>query len=163
MNFYPTLSFPEEDKIGTTQPHNDALLITLRIKDYDVKKVMVDGSSAVEIMYLDLYKGLNLKLENLTPYSSPLMSFDGKLVIPKGMIMLPIQTSPEIVEVNFIVVDTYPLYTAIVSRPWLHTLGVYCFLFALEGEIPVRGPGPRNSWLPIHDKAVCSGRHFASA
>ena len=90
MNFYPTLSFPEEDKIGTTQPHNDALLITLGIKDYDVKKVMVDGSSAVEIMYPDLYKGLNLKLENLTPYSSPLMSFDGKLVIPKGMIMLPI-------------------------------------------------------------------------
>ena len=31
---------------------------------------------------------------------------------------------PEIVEVNFIVVDTYSPYTAIVDRPWLHTLGV---------------------------------------
>ena len=31
MNFYPTLSFSEEDKIGTTQSHDDALLITLRI------------------------------------------------------------------------------------------------------------------------------------
>ena len=51
------------------------------------------------------------------------MSFDGKLVIPKGMIRLPIQTGPEIVEVNFIVVDTYSPYTAIVGRPWLHTLG----------------------------------------
>ena len=39
------------------------------------------------------------------------------------MIRLPIQTSPEIVEVNFIVVDTYSLYTTIVGRPWLHTLG----------------------------------------
>ena len=29
---------------------------------------------------------------------------------------------PEIVEVNFIVVDTYSPYTAIVGRPWLHTL-----------------------------------------
>ena len=27
------------------------------------------------------------------------------------------------VEVNFIVVDTYSPYTAIVARPWLHTLG----------------------------------------
>ena len=27
-------------------------------------------------------------------------------------------------EVNFIVVDTYSPYTAIVDRPWLHTLGV---------------------------------------
>ena len=47
----------------------------------------------------------------------------GKLVIPKGMIRLPIQTSLEIMEVNFIVVDTYSLYTSIVGRPWLHTLG----------------------------------------
>ena len=39
------------------------------------------------------------------------------------MIRLPIQTGPEIVEVNFIVVDTYSPYTAIVGRPWLHTLG----------------------------------------
>ena len=58
-------------------------------------------------------------------YGSPLMSFDRKLVIPKGMIRLLIQISPEIVEVNFIVIDTYSLYTAIVDKPWLHTLGVF--------------------------------------
>ena len=90
MNFHPTLSFSEEDKIGTTQPHDDALLITLKIGDYDVQRVMVDGGSAAEVMYLDLYRGLNLKLDNLMPYNSPLMSFYGKLVIPKGMIRLPI-------------------------------------------------------------------------
>ena len=123
MNFHLTLSFSEEDKIGTTQPHDDVLLITSKIGDYDVKRVMVDGGSAAEVMYPDLYKGLNLKLEDLMPYSFPLMSFDGKLVIPKGMIRLPIQTGPKIVEVNFIVVNTYSPYTTIVSRPWPHTLG----------------------------------------
>ena len=56
------------------------------------------------------------------------MSFDGKLVTPKGMIRLPIQTGPEIVEVNFIIVDTYSPYTAIVGRPWLHTLGAVASL-----------------------------------
>ena len=83
---------------------------------------MVDGDSAAEVMYPDLYKGLGLKPEDLMPYNSSLMSFDEKLVLPKGMIRLPIQTGPEIVEVNFIVMDTYSPYTAIVSRPWLHTL-----------------------------------------
>ena len=82
-----------------------------------MKRVMVDGGNAAEDMYLDLYKGLNLKLEDLTPYNSPLMSFDVKLVILKDMIRLPIQTGLEIVEVNFIVVDTYSLYTAIVDKP----------------------------------------------
>ena len=33
------------------------------------------------------------------------------------------QTSSEVVEVDFIVVDTYSPYTVIVARPWLHTLG----------------------------------------
>ena len=92
-------------------------MITLRIEGYDVKRVMVDGGSTAEIMYPDLYKGLKLKPEDLMPYGSPLMSFDRKLVIPKGMIRLPIQTSPKIVEVNFIVVDIYSPYTAIVGRP----------------------------------------------
>ena len=116
-NSHSILSFSEEDKIGTTQPHDDALLITLRIIGYDVKGVMVDDGNVAEIMYPDLYKGLKLKLEDLLPYSSPLMSFGGKLVIPKGMIRLPIQMGPEIVEVNFIVVDTYSPYTAIIGRP----------------------------------------------
>ncbi|XP_065625200.1 uncharacterized protein LOC136065637 [Quercus suber] len=122
-SFCPILTFFEKDKEGTTQPHDDALVITLRIGDYDVKRVMVDGGSTAEVMYLDLYKGLELKPEDLSPYSSPLMSFDRKLVIPEGMIRLPIQTGPEVVEVDFIVVNTYSPYTAIVGRPWLHTLG----------------------------------------
>ena len=63
------MSFSEEDKIEITQPHDDVLLITLRIGGYDVKRVMVDGGNAAEIMYPDLYKGLKLKLENLMPYS----------------------------------------------------------------------------------------------
>ena len=78
------MGFSNEDKIGTIQPHDDALVITLRIGGYDVKRVMVDQGSVAEIMYLDLYKELNLKAESLTPYSSPLVSFEGKIIIPKG-------------------------------------------------------------------------------
>ncbi|XP_023887147.2 uncharacterized protein LOC111999256 [Quercus suber] len=120
---HSTLTFFEEDKDGTTQPYDDALVITLRIGGYDVKRVMVDGGSAAEVMYPDLYKGLGLKPEDLSPYSSTLMNFDGKLVTPEGMIRLPIQIGPEVVEVDFIVVNMYSPYTAIVGRPWLHTLG----------------------------------------
>ena len=84
------MGFSDEDKIETIQPHDDALVITLRIGGYDVKRVMVDQGSAVEIMYPDLYKGLSLRAEDLTPYSSPLVSFEGKVIIPKGQIRLPV-------------------------------------------------------------------------
>ena len=69
------LGFSNEDKIGTIQPHDDALVVTLRIGGFDVKRVLVDQGSAVEVMYPDLYKGLNLKPEDLTAYDSPLVSF----------------------------------------------------------------------------------------
>ena len=117
------MGFSDDDKIGTIQPHDDALVITLRIGGYDVKRVMVDQGNAAEIMYPDLYKGLNLKAENLMPYSSPLVSFEGKIIILKGQIRLPMQTSSETVKVDFIVVDAYSPYIAIVARPWFHTLG----------------------------------------
>ena len=83
---------------------------------------MVDQGSAIEIMYPDLYKGLNLKPEDLTAYESPLVSFEGKTVIPKGQIRLPIQTDSEVMEVDFIVVDSYSPYIAIVAKPWLYAL-----------------------------------------
>ena len=134
----PLIRFSEEDKQGTLQPHDDVLVVTLRIGGYNVKRVLVDQDSAVEIMYPDLYKGLNLKPEDLSPYDSPLVSFEGKTVTPKGMIRLPVQTDSDVVEVNFIVVDVY-CYTAIMARPWLHALGAVPSTLHQKVKYPSRG------------------------
>ena len=104
-----------------------------------MRRVLVDQGSAVEIMYPNLYKGLNLKSEDLTAYESPLISFEGKTVIPKGQIRLPIQIDLEIVEVDFIVVDSYSSYTAIVARPWLHTLGAVSSTLHQKVKYPSEG------------------------
>ena len=90
-------------------------------------------------MYPDLYKGLSLKAEDLTPYSSPLVSFEGKVIIPKGQIRLPVQTSSKTVEVDFIVVDAYSPYTAIVAKPWLHTLGAVSSTLYQKIKYPSEG------------------------
>ena len=42
MDIQTILGFSDEDKIGTIQPHDDALVVTLRIVGYDVKRVLVD-------------------------------------------------------------------------------------------------------------------------
>ena len=112
----PVLSFSDKDKVGTIQPHNDTLVVTLRIKGYYVKKVLVGQSNGAEIMYSDLYKRRRLKPKDLAAYDSPLVSFDGKVVIPRGQIRLSVQARSE-VDVDFIIVDAYSPYTAIVTRP----------------------------------------------
>ena len=101
-----------------------------------MKRVMVDQGRGVEIMYLDLYRGLNLKLEDLTAYDLPLVSFDEKVVIPKGQIRLPMQVGSKVVEVDFIVVDAYFPYTAIVARPWLHALRAISSTLHLKVKYP---------------------------
>ena len=87
-----------------------------------MKKVLVDQGSGAEIMYPNLYKEFKLKPEDLVSYDSPLVGFDGKKVIPRGQIRLPVQIGSEVIEVDFIVVDTYSLYTAIMARPWLYAM-----------------------------------------
>ena len=57
MEVQPSLCFSDKDKIRTIQPHDDALVVTLRIVGYDVKRVMVDQGSCVEIMYLTCTRG----------------------------------------------------------------------------------------------------------
>ena len=111
-------------------------MVTLRIIGYDVKRVLVDQGSGAEIMYPDLYRGLNLKPEDLTAYDSPLINFDGKVVIPKGQIRLPVQASSKVVEVDFILVDAYSPYTVIVAKPWLHVLGAVYSTLHLKVKYP---------------------------
>ena len=135
----PTLGFSNEDKTRTIQPHDNALVVTLKIGGYNVRRMLVDQGSSVEIMYSDLYKGLNLKPKDLMAYESPLVSFKGKTVIPKCHIRLPIQTDSEVVEVDFIVVDSYSPYTAIMARPWLHALGVVSSTLHLKVKYPSEG------------------------
>ena len=55
-----------------------------------MRRVMVDQCSCAEIMYLNLYRGLNLKPEDLTTYDLPLVSFNGKFVNLKSQIRLPV-------------------------------------------------------------------------
>ena len=69
MDIQPISGFSDKDKVVTIQTHDDALVVTLKIEGYDVKRVLVDQGSTIEIMYPDLYKGLNLRSEDLTAYS----------------------------------------------------------------------------------------------
>ena len=47
------------------------------------------------------------------------------------------QARSEVVEVDFIVVDVYSLYTAIVAKPWLHALGAILSTLHLKVKYPL--------------------------
>ena len=117
------IAFDDEDLEGTIQPHDDALVIAAQISGFLVKRVMIDQGSRVDVMYLNLFKGLELKNQDLAKYDSPLVSFDERVVIPQGQISLPVSMEGKEVTMTFIVVNSFSPYTAILGRPWIHTMG----------------------------------------
>ena len=74
------LGISGKDKEGTIQPYDDALVVTLRIPHFDVKRAMIDQWSRAEVMYPDSYEGLGLTYKELTWYYTPLVAFDGTMV-----------------------------------------------------------------------------------
>ena len=115
------------------------MVVTIRFSGYDVKMVPLDQGSGMEIMYPDLYKRLNLKPKDLERYDLLLIGFDGRMVVPRGMIRLPMQVGDEEVQVSFIIVEAYFPYTVILARPSLNAMGVVSSTLHLKVKYPTYG------------------------
>ena len=122
--------------MGTIQPHNNALVVTVRLNSFIVKRVLIDQESGAEVMYLELFKGLGLKSEDLSKYDTPLVGFDNRMVILKGQILLPVNMEGKEVMVTFIVVALFFPYTAILEKPWIHAMGAV--LYTLHVNVKFR-------------------------
>ncbi|KAJ4974094.1 hypothetical protein NE237_007268 [Protea cynaroides] len=115
------LTFSDEDLCGLELPHEDAIVITLRIEDSDVHKIMVDTGSSADIIYWQAFQGMEIPHERLLPVGYPLVSFSGDIVNVKGFIRLPVKagTYPREsrVTMNFLVVNVPSSYNALLGRP----------------------------------------------
>jgi hypothetical protein len=115
--------FNNQDLEGVQLPHSDALVITLRIGEFDVKRVLIDPGSSVEIMYESLFKGLGLGKEDLSRTEGPLSGFSGETVIPSGKVTINVRAGTVSTPTEFFVLNTFSPYNAILGRPWLHRMG----------------------------------------
>ena len=77
---------------------------------------MVDQGSGANVMYPDLFKGLRLKKKDLSKYDTPLVGFEGRMVIPEGQISFLVNMEGNEVTVAFIVVASFSPYEAVDPR-----------------------------------------------
>ena len=56
----------------------------------------------------------------------------------RGQIRLPVQAGIDVVEVDFIVIDIFSPYTAIMGRPWLHSMGAVSSTLHQKVKYPSR-------------------------
>ena len=118
----PPIFFSEEDLEGVHLPHNDPLLVTLKLGSCRVQRILVDPGSSSEILYFDCFKRMGLAEEDLQEARIPLIGFSAKPVYPKGKITIKVQVEGASLFADFLVVDAPSPYNAIVGRTWLHNM-----------------------------------------
>ncbi|XP_028066694.1 uncharacterized protein LOC114269567 [Camellia sinensis] len=70
------ITFSDNDLARLQSPHNNALVVTLHVKNFDIKRILIDQESSCEIMYYETFKQLKLMDKDLVPVTSPLVGFN---------------------------------------------------------------------------------------
>ncbi|XP_050889380.1 uncharacterized protein LOC127094613 [Lathyrus oleraceus] len=121
------ISFFLEELPGGSPNSAIPLLIRAKMARFDVRRILVDEGSSVDIMYVHLFKTLKLDKTNLAPYvGSDLQGFNGATTRPWGYVELLVtfgeQETAREVKIQFLVVDCPSLYNCIFGRPTLAEL-----------------------------------------
>ena len=83
------ITFSEKDSHHFHHPHCDALVMKAMIANNNVHRILVDNESLVDILYFQAFERIGLKVSDLKPSPNPINGFMGDLVVPLGVISLP--------------------------------------------------------------------------
>ena len=86
----PIIGFSEEDARCLHHPHDDALIVSVRVGDYNVHRMLVDNGSSADILCYPAFQQMGINRARLIPTNAPLVSFGGTRVLPVGAITLSV-------------------------------------------------------------------------
>ncbi|XP_026396837.1 uncharacterized protein LOC113291527 [Papaver somniferum] len=114
--------FDAEDIEEYMEDHNDPPVITLPVAGCNVKKILIDGGSSVNVLFYDTFKRMELNDEQLMSSYYTIFGFNGAPTKPLGDIVLEVRAGRLKIETRFSVVDAPSPYNAIIGRRWVHKL-----------------------------------------
>ena len=136
----PDIVFSERDGRGIRQPHDDPLVIMLRMEEFNIHQVLIDNRSSADIIYLPAFQKMKLDKKRIRPFTSPLVSFIGDRIVPRGIITLTMiaSTYPTQItkEIDFLIVDCPSSYNIILGRPALNRLKAITSTYYLKVKFP---------------------------
>ncbi|GFZ01032.1 hypothetical protein Acr_14g0006670 [Actinidia rufa] len=136
----PPITFGSDDLRGLHLPHDDALVISAIIANFNVQRILIDSGSSADILFISAFEKIKIGLDKLHPFHTPLIEFGGNTTQPLGWINLPITlgTEPHQTTVwqDFIVVDCPSPYNAILGRPTLGGIKAITSTYHLKMKFP---------------------------
>ena len=137
----PLIGFSEEDARRLHHPHDDALVVSIRVGDYNVHRVLVDNGSSADILYYPTFQQMGIDRTRLIPTNALLVGFEGTRVFPLGVVTLSVTVDdyPQQItkDVTFLMVDCSFTYNGILVRPTLNSWKVATLTYHLMIKFPI--------------------------
>ena len=96
----PPMKMPKNDEFDIVflerggrdirQPHDDPLVIMLRLEEFNIHWVLIDNRSSANIAYLPGFQQMKLDKKRIRPFTLTLVSFTGDRIIPRGIVTLTV-------------------------------------------------------------------------
>ncbi|XP_070028642.1 uncharacterized protein [Nicotiana sylvestris] len=118
-----SITFDDADADGVLIPHNYALVISLLVHDINVKRVLIDPGSSMNIILLRVLHEMQAE-DKLVPKAHTLFGFGNSSVVTKGEITLTTFAEGVVKDTKFQVVEMEMSYNMILGRPWIHEMDV---------------------------------------
>ncbi|XP_070054369.1 uncharacterized protein [Nicotiana tomentosiformis] len=115
------IAFTDEDADGLLLSHNDALVISLNVLDFKIKRILVDPGSSTNIIQWRVMEQAKLT-RSIIPETKLLTGFNLASMTTRGEILLLTNAEGDMKTTLFEVVDGDMGYNIILGRPWLHEM-----------------------------------------
>ncbi|KAL0409436.1 UNVERIFIED_CONTAM: Retrovirus-related Pol polyprotein from transposon, partial [Sesamum radiatum] len=116
----PIIQFGRAKKSEPQTIHNDALVITAMIANYEVECIFIDSGSSADILFGEAYDQMQLGDVSLEKVNTSLYGFAGEVVHPRGMVSLSLTvgrgTTRKTCLLRFLVVDVPSAYNVILGE-----------------------------------------------
>ncbi|XP_057526519.1 uncharacterized protein LOC130805751 [Amaranthus tricolor] len=127
----PIMRFDATTSQPLQQPHTNPLVVTIKIGQMMVRRVLVDTGSTTDLITMECLRQLKFEENHLHPLDKPLIGFGGNQVISLGTIVLPVRVGEKdrskTMPIRFTVVDlTFP-YNAIMGLPLINKIKAAIF------------------------------------
>ena len=84
------IGFTKEDAQCLHHPHDDMLMVSIRVGDYNTHRVLVDNGSYADILCYPAFQEMRIEKEWLVSTNALLVGFGGTRVYPFGVVTLPV-------------------------------------------------------------------------
>ncbi|KAJ8427497.1 hypothetical protein Cgig2_028168 [Carnegiea gigantea] len=116
--------FSEKEALRFASPHNDPLVVEMKIASPIIHRILIDTGSSVDIITWDCLKKATHPGRDIIPLVHPILGFGGEEVNPTCMISLSLCFDDKLkarnLEVHFLIINVLTTYNVILGHPTLH-------------------------------------------